>query len=378
MSSRFDKQTNSAANQKLRSENKNLKKRLGKKNSELAKTKNRNRNRRQNANKFPSGNKQGSGFNPGDHTVENQEYIQDINGSTGFNLQFTTPLNPGLQKGFFWLSEIAQNYEEYEFEYLTFVYKPMVSPYATQGQKGKILMMADFDVTDAPPGSKREMENSVPHCDGMPYDELTLSIPKKYLKGTIAKYVRTGPRIGDMKTYDLGRFFLAAQGTADNSLAGELHVHYKVRLKVPVMEATNLAPYLLNVAEFTQTDQEIVSTHTATILFNQTNINGLEINNQAGVMTLPVGSYKLTYNLKCESPDNKLTFFHCVAYKNSGIYEMKPTLTNGVSIGISSLNVTGDYLVQSNGNDTIYLRCTVDATSSETLKVTGTVIIQLV
>jgi Viral coat protein (S domain) len=71
-------------------------------------------------------------------TFTNREYVRDITGSTTFKID-NWLINPGIAQQFPWLSQIALNYEEFEFEQLIYTYKsltPSVSvgtPHTTWG-----------------------------------------------------------------------------------------------------------------------------------------------------------------------------------------------------------------------------------------------------
>jgi hypothetical protein len=149
-------------------------------------------------------------------------------------------VNPGQAGLFPWLSSIAKNFEKYQFEYLEFVYKREVSEYAANGQTGKVIMSFDTDASDPAPTSKQQMEDTDPHCDCMPSENMKLVVPSAMLKKlNDACFVRPGalPANTDIKTYDIGVLNVACQGTAANTSVGELHVSYRLRLMIPVLEA---------------------------------------------------------------------------------------------------------------------------------------------
>jgi hypothetical protein len=173
--------------------------------------------------------------------VQESEYIGEITPSAypAFSLQ-QYAVNPGQAGTFPWLSTIARNFEKYEFEALAFVYKREVSEYAANGQTGKVIMSFDTDASDPAPANKQAMEDTDPHCDCMPSENMRLVVPQAMLKQfKDAMYVRPGaqPANTDIKTYDLGNLFVACQGTAANTAVGELHVEYRLRLMIPVLEA---------------------------------------------------------------------------------------------------------------------------------------------
>lgn len=172
------------------------------------------------------------------------EYVAEIipSAAPSFSLQ-QFPVNPGQVDTFPWLSAIAERFEKYEFEFLDFVYKREVSEFATNGVTGKVIMSFDSDASDPAPSTKQQMEDTDPHADCMPCENMRLRIPQNLLKKlNDAFFVRPAavPSGGDIKTYDIGTLNVACQGTAANTAVGELHVEYALRLRVPVLENRNV------------------------------------------------------------------------------------------------------------------------------------------
>ena len=183
---------------------------------------------------------------PGDETeaivLSNREYIQDIYGapSTAFWNQ-SLSVNPGLQQNFPWLSQIAANYDEYEFTKLLFIYKSTIDigNANTTGQSGTLIMACDYNATHAPFASKDSMMQYHGAVSGKATDDMVCGIECDPNKGSrIASYVRTMPvPYGeDAKTYDLGLFQFALNnipGAMWNIQLGELWVEYECILRKP-------------------------------------------------------------------------------------------------------------------------------------------------
>ena len=174
--------------------------------------------------------------------VTNKEYIGDIFGPD--SQQFTNTsfaLNPALNAVFPWLSQIAANYDEYEFEQLIFEYHPTISETstATSGQSGTAILVTNYNPSQAAFSDKESMMQ----YHGGQSDRVTaMSIhgvecdPRKSSQGR--RYTRTSPVIvgQDSKNFDLGLFQLAINNIPSsyfNQQLGELWVHYKVHLHVP-------------------------------------------------------------------------------------------------------------------------------------------------
>jgi len=224
------------------------------------------------------------------------EYVMDIAGSVSFA---TTSLavNPGQSTVFPWLSKEALLFEKYKILRLEFYYRPQVSAYAANGQTGKVMLSFDFDASDAPPASKQQVEDTHPHSDGMPYEEVILTIDPKDCSLQDSYYVRPGglPGSSDIKTYDVGILSVSTIGNNSTANIGELRVRYAIALHDPVLENTVSAPLNYHVSQFISTSGESAgSTGTqATLLLATALTNGLHLTNSNGVFTLPVGNYLL-------------------------------------------------------------------------------------
>jgi len=174
--------------------------------------------------------------------VTNKEYIGDLYGPDSQSFVNTSyPINPGLTQVFPWLSQIAANYDEYEFEQLVFEYHPTISETstATSGQSGTIILVTNYNPSQDPFSDKEAMMQ----YHGGQSDRVTAESihgvecdPKKSSQGR--RYTRTQPVIvgQDAKNFDLGLFQIGINNIPEsyfNQQLGELWVHYKVHLHVP-------------------------------------------------------------------------------------------------------------------------------------------------
>ncbi len=174
-------------------------------------------------------------------TLSKTEYIGDIYApSTSGFVNTTYSLNPGLQQVFPWLSQIAQNYGEYEFKQLVFEYRPTIdASTVSNGQTGSIMMCTQYNADDVPFTDKEEMLKLL----GSQSSKLTVRClhgvecdPRKLNKSK--HYTRSSPLIAgqDIKDYDHGTLNVAFVGTPAtffNQQLGELWVTTKVQLKKP-------------------------------------------------------------------------------------------------------------------------------------------------
>jgi len=185
--------------------------------------------------------------------VNHTEFITDIYGipwdtttvpptrTTDFQ-SFTLQLNPGLSNTFPFLSQIAQNFEEFQFIQLVFEYHPKLSNNLTSndGQTGTLLFHTDTNPNNKPKSSKQRLNQQFGTVDGRPIDFLDHGIecdPNK-LPGDGHRFIRTEPIAEgqDKLNYDHGLSQFAVCSTPQelsNEVLGELHVYYTVKLIKP-------------------------------------------------------------------------------------------------------------------------------------------------
>jgi len=313
---------------------------------------------------FPEGNRSRS-FRT--CVVENDEYIGEVlgcNSSTVPVIQ-TFPVNPGQVATFPWLSEQAAQWEKYRFEYLSFYYKPEVSGFATEGQSGKVILMMDYDASDPAPTTKQEMEDTDPHVDGMPYEDITLALdPYDMFTDSDAKYVRIAglPGGSDIKTYDAGNVTVMTVNNGGTAAVGELHVRYKVSFRVPILEATKgAAPANNQVTWYTDSGHDFMTGVPANLTLDVAQTNGLAAVNTAGSILIPAGNYLVDWSITA-SDSSAETF---------SVNGQLENLTTSASIGPASqqgavlvgasgkLTVNGTEFVSLNGSTAIALHVTL-------------------
>jgi hypothetical protein len=290
-------------------------------------------------------------------TISEDEFITAVAGSVTFNAtQFS--INPGQVGTFPWLSQEAKLWEKYTFEHLEFYYKRIVSEFATNGTTGKVMFNVDYDASDAPPGTKTQVEDSFPHKDAMPCENFSLNVNTKQLHPSGSKYVRKGglPGNSDIKTYDAGNLFVSTEGNQNTSDVGELRVKYRVRFEVPVLENDASAPTNNSVGFFSSANESMTSTVAKQAALSTEVTNGINAINIAGLVTLPAGNYLL--NAMVDIHNN-------VGNYNSPI--LLQLLKNGVSItqacqytgpAVQDLALTVSSFATSNGTDYFSIEAT--------------------
>lgn len=177
-------------------------------------------------------------------TVSRREYLQDVfapAAGVAFSIE-DFPLNPGLEMTFPWLSQIAQNYEEYQLDQLIFHFRSTVTDIGTtsNGQCGTVIMATNYNAAAPVFTDKGQMQAYDGAMSCKTTESMTHGVECDVTKlaGSDAHYVRVGaaPAGQDIKTYDHGIFQLAIANSpasfAGNSI-GELWVSYTVRLAKP-------------------------------------------------------------------------------------------------------------------------------------------------
>jgi len=272
-------------------------------------------------------------------------------------------VNPGQVSTFPWLSKQAAQWEKYRWEYLEFYYNPEVSAFATNGQSGKIILSMDYDASDAPPSSKQQAEDTDPHTDAMPYEDLLLALdPRQMFEMADSKYIRPAglPGSSDIKTYDSGNLAVSTIGNHDTTLLGELHVRYAVVFEVPVLEAPagGSTPANNQVSEFNDPAFVIATGVPTTAPLATTLFNGANAVNVAGTITLAQGNY-LVDAITEFSGGTAFTHTQLQLVKNgtpvaSAIAARSASA--GAVVSQDTLNITA--FVQANGTDTVSLLVT--------------------
>lgn len=166
--------------------------------------------------------------------VCHSEYIQDISSSTSFtNTVF--PINPGIAATFPWLSQVAQNFEEYKFEQLVFYYKTTsaLALNSTNTALGVVVGATNYNVTQPAFTSKQQMESYEYAKSAPPAVSQTFPVECNRSDNVMDHmFIRSGS-LGanqDIRLNDFGNFQIATTGSQAAAVTGELWVSYRVKL----------------------------------------------------------------------------------------------------------------------------------------------------
>lgn len=287
--------------------------------------------------------------------IEEDEYIGEVTGGgvSGFNAT-TYPINIGQSATFPWASGVVkESFEKYRFTSLEFYIKREVSEFATAGTTGKVMLSVDSDASDGPPTTKQAVEDTDPHSDGMPCENIRLVVPISILNRlNNGHYIRPAglPGAADIKTYDVGNLFVSTQGLAVNNVSvGELHVKYRCEVFIPVLEAGAGAPMNNQVSWYQSPSSQVLTSGVLANLAYSATTNGIGIvgTNPA---TPPVGNYII--DIMAIFSATTLTSATIIVQKNgTNLFPNGEVEWAGAAITEQTLNTKA--FVSMNGTDTL-------------------------
>lgn len=301
---------------------------------------------------------------------EGEELISTVNGSVGFvTTQFN--VNPANATTFPWLNKIAQLFERYEFEMLSFHFGHDVSGFATQGQTGLVYLSALYDAASAAPTSVTQIEATDPFVPCMPNQDSCLRLDKKSMfPANEPKFCLQGNPPGgtDIKTYNCASVFVSTTGMANTSEIGKFRVKYRVKCYDRILDASQAAaPANFSVSLFQSTTNEaLVTTVTKTLLVATATANGLAAVNTAGSVVLPAGNYLWDFDVIFKDTGAEAFAGIILPNKNGAAIVVGTNsyeFDNPASIGAGEIVTLGGKLfVTSNGTDAFTLQ--VNATGA--------------
>lgn len=178
---------------------------------------------------------------PGTVIIRHKEYLGDVTSSStagAFRLESYT-INPGIITTFPWLSQIALNYEEFEFQGLLFEFRSMSGDAlnSVNTALGTVIMATNYNVLNPPFATKAEMDAYEFSNSCRPSETMVHLIECSPQQNVLSElYVRANsvPAGADARFYDLGNFQIATSGMQGTSVnVGEIWVSYQVALLKP-------------------------------------------------------------------------------------------------------------------------------------------------
>lgn len=182
-------------------------------------------------------------------TVTHREYIQDITSSVPFIAE-NFALNPGMIQTFPWLSQIADNFEEWIPEAMIFEYKSMSSASVVNTTNsnpglGTVVMATQYNSYNPTFASKQQMQNYENAVSTDPSRSMIHAIECERFQSPVQPlYVRTGALVDnattrqDLRLYDHGVMTIATTSQQSNNFViGELWCSYRIRFLKPRLDA---------------------------------------------------------------------------------------------------------------------------------------------
>lgn len=174
--------------------------------------------------------------------ISHTEFIGTIAGSIAFTA-LGVSINPGLAGTFPWLSNMAAIFEQYKVVSLQFIYVPSCPTTTT----GNIMMSVDYDSTDPSPGSKAVQMTMADAVSSTAWNGTSLPVQPRRLSQRGNLFTRSGVVPGtDIKTYDIGIFYISTQGQAGTSIVGDVYVQYNMELSMPQLSGGPLNSLIQN------------------------------------------------------------------------------------------------------------------------------------
>lgn len=134
-------------------------------------------------------------------------------------------LSPSNETTFPWLANVAGLFDKFRFRKLSFTFVT-TKPTNTQGT---VSMAVDFDAYDSTPSDVIEMSNLAKFTTNPVYVNKTVEIPLNH-PGNRSWYYNFDGSSGDLKTYNLGTFYICLAGVKEKNSHGYLVVNYDVEL----------------------------------------------------------------------------------------------------------------------------------------------------
>lgn len=177
----------------------------------------------------------------GDIYLSHKEFIGNVTasstGATPSIFQQTKyPLNAGIQSTFPFLSQLASNFEMFDFQGLIFEYRPTSGENATANSLGKVMMATQYDPDAADWLNSVQLMNYDYSSSTKPSVGMVHGVETANKQQAVnMMYTRTNNETTKSRVFtDLGNFYVATEGipftAAGTQILGELWVSYRVKL----------------------------------------------------------------------------------------------------------------------------------------------------
>jgi hypothetical protein len=106
---------------------------------------------------------------------------------------------------------------------------------------GDVILVTDYDAADGAPESSIQAESYQAYADCAPWQNQEMAASRQNLEKFPQRYTRdAAPPAGtDIKTYDVGSFYICTENQASAALVGYLYVEYTVELFTPQLRSAD-------------------------------------------------------------------------------------------------------------------------------------------
>jgi hypothetical protein len=180
---------------------------------------------------------------------------------------------------------------------------------------------------------------------------------KRMFDGVQMKKIRCGPVAGDLQLYDCGSLSIATNNCASTSAIGDVWVSYDIELISPQTEPST--PVSSRFAVFNlSANMSLTSTVQAPITFDEEVVNGLEITNTSGVLTLPCGTFRVRADLSILDSSAEAFSVNAYCYVDGVAKTPIPCQASGKNSVGAALYIGWETYVVSDGSTTVEAQVT--------------------
>ncbi len=281
--------------------------------------------------------------------------IPSVTGSIAWTFLQARQINPGLASLFPWLAPQAQQWEQYRCHKFRLLYVPSVST----STAGDVIISPCYDPTAPSPTSEAQASDNLGTVVESCWKPFSVNfLPSNMMGLGPRKYVRSTAVAGDLRTYDIGKYFISTVNEVGTSAIGKLYAEYDFEFFSPQSEPTTALP--TRAAQWTRSVNQNIVTNTPTNIaydindYNQLNI----VLDGTGTFTPPAGAYMISAHTSASDTANEGWSFSIAILKN-GV----ATNSNARAATAAGANASQDTFVQAlvvaNGTDTFAIQTTL-------------------
>jgi hypothetical protein len=289
--------------------------------------------------------------------IHHRELIAaSVAGSTGFTVQNVFYLNPGLAATFPWLAPQAQQWQQYTVHGIRFIWVP-IAPTSTAGD---VYLVPDYDAADPTPTTETQAADNVDAVVDSCWQDIVCNLDPRGMMGLgPRRFVRPCAVAGDVKTFDVGKFFLCTNNETGTTTIGKLFVEYDIEFFEPQNDPSpQTTPQ--QTSFFTRTSTQTFTTATgAPLQLTNTVFDPLTVGPPAvGVFTPPAGCYRISYAGSYQDSGTEAFEVEVQLWKNGAaiVGGAVANQQNDASVASSQIMIALEAVLPMNGTDTFQLQ----------------------